>query len=166
MPPDSSLEILSLRSLLIPTLASPIGILVMWRTLLTLVFLSSATSVKLPTITYPMCWLACGLLDYPTFGLTYFWLVVVACCLVTKSCMILGDPVDYSPPGSSVHGVSHTRILEWATTSFSRGSSWPRDWIFSLSLYRIIVLYTLNLHHIMCQLYLEKITQDFKNSRF
>ena len=33
----------------------------------------------------------------------------------------------YSPPGSSVHGISQARILEWVATSFSRGSSWPRD---------------------------------------
>ena len=32
-----------------------------------------------------------------------------------------------SPPGSSVHGISQARILEWIATSFSRGSSWPGD---------------------------------------
>ena len=37
------------------------------------------------------------------------------------------DPVDYSQPGSSVHGISQATILEWVTIS-SRGSSWPRDW--------------------------------------
>ena len=31
-------------------------------------------------------------------------------------------------PGSSVHGISQTRILEWVAISFSRGSSQPRDW--------------------------------------
>ena len=35
--------------------------------------------------------------------------------------------MDCSPPGSSVHVISQARILEWVTTSFSRGSSWPRD---------------------------------------
>ena len=34
-------------------------------------------------------------------------------CLVTKSCLTLCNPVDYSPPGSSVHGISQARILEW-----------------------------------------------------
>ena len=29
---------------------------------------------------------------------------------------------------SSVHGISQARILEWVAISFSRGSSWPRDW--------------------------------------
>ena len=33
-----------------------------------------------------------------------------------------------SPPGSSVHGISRARLLEWVVISFSRGSSWPRDW--------------------------------------
>ena len=37
------------------------------------------------------------------------------------------DPLDCSPPGSSVHGTSQARILEWITISFSRGSSWLRD---------------------------------------
>ena len=33
------------------------------------------------------------------------------CCLVIKSCLILCDPLDDSPPGSSVHGISWVRIL-------------------------------------------------------
>ena len=37
-------------------------------------------------------------------------------------------PMNCSPPGSSVHGVIQARILEWVAISFSRGSSWPRDW--------------------------------------
>jgi len=37
------------------------------------------------------------------------------------------DPMDYSPPGSSVHGILQARILEWVAISFSRASSWPRD---------------------------------------
>ena len=36
--------------------------------------------------------------------------------------------MDCSPPGSSVHGILHTRILEWVTMPSSRGPSWPRDW--------------------------------------
>ena len=35
--------------------------------------------------------------------------------------------MDYSPPGSSVHGIPQARILEWVATSFSRGSSQLRD---------------------------------------
>ena len=37
------------------------------------------------------------------------------------------DPVNCSPPGSSVHGILQARILEWVAISFSRGSSSPRD---------------------------------------
>ena len=39
----------------------------------------------------------------------------------------LCDPVDCSPPGSSLHGIFQV-ILEWVAVSFSRGSSQPRDW--------------------------------------
>ena len=42
-------------------------------------------------------------------------------------CLTLCDPIDYSPPDSSVHGISQTRILEWVAISFSRRSSRPRD---------------------------------------
>ena len=49
------------------------------------------------------------------------------CCLVTQLCQFFHDPMACSPPGSSVHGVSQARILEWVATSFSRGPSWPRD---------------------------------------
>ena len=38
------------------------------------------------------------------------------------------DPVDCSPPGSSIHGILQARILEWVAISFSRGSSRPRNW--------------------------------------
>ena len=48
-------------------------------------------------------------------------------CLVTKLCPTLCDPMDCSPPGPSVHGISQTRILEWVAISFSRASSRPRD---------------------------------------
>ena len=49
------------------------------------------------------------------------------CCLVTQSCLTLRDPMDCSPPGSSVHGISQTRMLEWVVISFFRGSSQVRD---------------------------------------
>ena len=42
-----------------------------------------------------------------------------------QSCPTLCDPVDYSPAGSSVHGILHARILDWVVISFSRGSSDP-----------------------------------------
>ena len=36
--------------------------------------------------------------------------------------------MDCSPPGFSVHGILQARILEWVAISFSKGSTWPRDW--------------------------------------
>ena len=62
--------------------------------------------------------------------------MLVICCLaflprsgseVTQSCLTLCDPVDCSPPGSSIHEILQARILEWVAISFSRGSSRPKD---------------------------------------
>ena len=39
----------------------------------------------------------------------------------------LCDPMDCSPPASSVHGILQARILEWLAIPFSRGSSQPKD---------------------------------------
>ena len=41
--------------------------------------------------------------------------------LVTQVCPTLSDPMDGSPPDSSVHGTSQARKLEWVAISFSRG---------------------------------------------
>jgi len=38
---------------------------------------------------------------------------------VTKSCLTLSDPMDCSLPGSSVHGISQARVLEWGAIAFS-----------------------------------------------
>ena len=47
---------------------------------------------------------------------------------VAQSCLTLCDPMDCSPPGSSVHEIFQARVLEWVAISLSRGSSQPRDW--------------------------------------
>ena len=47
---------------------------------------------------------------------------------VAQLCPTLCYPRDYSPPGSSVHGIFQARILEWVAISFSRGSSQTGDW--------------------------------------
>ena len=39
---------------------------------------------------------------------------------VTRSCLILCDPMDCSLPGSSIHGIFQARVLEWVAISFSR----------------------------------------------
>ena len=51
----------------------------------------------------------------------------VCACSVAQSCLTPCDPMDCSPPGSSVHGIFHARILQWVAISPSRGSSQPRD---------------------------------------
>ena len=49
------------------------------------------------------------------------------CVHVCSVGWILCDPMDCSPPGSPVHGISQARILEWVAISSSRGSSRARD---------------------------------------
>ena len=46
---------------------------------------------------------------------------------VAQSCLTHCDPMDWSPPGSSVHGILQARVLEWVAIPFSRGSSQTRD---------------------------------------
>ena len=65
-------------------------------------------------------------------------------CLVTKLCPTLCDPIDCSPPGSSVHTILQARILEWVAISFSRGSSWPRGQTWVSCIARQILYYWAN----------------------
>ena len=64
-------------------------------------FFNSAKNAHLPRISFIVCMLSCVWFFY--------------------------DPVDCSLPGSSVHGILQTWILEWVCHACSRGSSWPRD---------------------------------------
>ena len=52
---------------------------------------------------------------------------MMAHVLVAQLCLSLWDPTDCIPPGSSIHGISQARVLEWVAVSFSRASSYPRD---------------------------------------
>ena len=52
---------------------------------------------------------------------------VCRCAKLLQSCLTLCDPMDWSPPDSSVHGISQARILERVAIPFSRRSSQPRD---------------------------------------
>ena len=45
---------------------------------------------------------------------------VCVCVLVIQSCLTLCDPMDCSPPDSSVHGILQARILEWVAIPFQR----------------------------------------------
>ena len=56
-------------------------------------------------------------------------LTMTACvhAKLLQSCLTLCDPMDCSPPGSSVHGIFHARILEWVAMPSSMGYSQPID---------------------------------------
>ena len=47
-------------------------------------------------------------------------------CSVAQSCLTVCNPIDCSPPGSSVHGILQARKVEWVPMPSSRGSSQPR----------------------------------------
>ena len=53
--------------------------------------------------------------------------ITYVCVLVTQLCPTLCNLMDCNPPGSSVHGIRQTRILEWIAISFSRVSSQIRN---------------------------------------
>ena len=60
--------------------------------------------------------------------LVYVCVCVCVCvCADTQSCPTLHIPLDYSPPGSSIHVIFQANILEWVAFSYSRVSPWPRD---------------------------------------
>ena len=68
------------------------------------------------------------LYDYPWGKPRLVLLMPSTCvCVHVQLCLTLFDPMDCSPPGSSVYGIFQARILEQFAISFSRGSSWPRD---------------------------------------
>ena len=68
-------------------------------------------------------------LDFGTLG----WganpdiLAAAAAAELLQSCLILCNPMDCSPPSSSVYGILQAKILKWVAISSSWGSSWPRD---------------------------------------
>ena len=45
--------------------------------------------------------------------------------LATQSCLTLCKPMDYSPPGLSVHGILQARILQWVAMTSYKGPSYP-----------------------------------------
>ena len=60
-------------------------------------------------------------------SLCFLYAQMYCCCLVAKSRPTLCEPKDCSLPGSSVHGISQARILEWVAISSSSRSSRPRN---------------------------------------
>ena len=70
-------------------------------------------------------------LDWEKAYKSYFVCVCICVCVCVLSPSVeatLCDPMDGSPPGSSVHGISQVSILEPVAISYSMGSFWPRDW--------------------------------------
>ena len=59
--------------------------------------------------------------------LPFLYLHVCMCAELLQLCPTLCDPMDCSPPGSSVRGIFQARILEWVAMPSSRGSSHPMD---------------------------------------
>ena len=59
---------------------------------------------------------------------TESFLFSVCCAKLLQSCPTVCDPIDCSPPGSSVHGILQAGILEWLAMPSSRGSFQTRDW--------------------------------------
>ena len=62
--------------------------------------------------------------DSESIAFGYFTIV---CAQLLSYILTVCNPMDCSPPRSSIHGISQARILEWDAISFSRGSSQPRD---------------------------------------
>ena len=46
---------------------------------------------------------------------------------VIQSCLTLSDPMDCSPPDSSIHGIFQARVLEWGAAAFSSIYCWRRE---------------------------------------
>ena len=101
---------------------------------LTLMLTLICTSCGFGQVTSPLSgsFLTCkiGIIVY----LTYLVIIVAkyleplsSCPEVAQSCPTLCDPMDCSPPGSSLHGILQAIVLEWVVIYFSRGSSKPRD---------------------------------------
>ena len=53
--------------------------------------------------------------------------VCVCVCVQAQLYLILCFPMDYSLPGSFIHGISQARILGWVAIFSARGTSQPRD---------------------------------------
>ena len=84
----------------------------------------------------PCCWALLLLLNVPFVSFVHsttarvssvcFMQILIMLCIAQSCPILFCDPMDYCPPGSSVHGIFQARILEWVAISFSRGSLWPR----------------------------------------
>ena len=78
------------------------------------------TSFQSPQLGCRPFYLRC---TWETWQLAQLAVASRVCVLDAQLCPTLCDPMDYSPPDSSVHGILQARILGWVVISFSRGSS-------------------------------------------
>ena len=80
---------------------------------------------------HPQCWNTAVFLRSRTRqGCLFSPLLINTVLDISISHSVVSDsfnPMDYSPPDSSVHGIVQARILERIAIPFSRGSSWPWD---------------------------------------
>ena len=81
----------------------------------------------LPHIIYILGWLNIYIYIHWYICIYIYICTYAVLCLVALLCPTLCDPLDCSPPGSSVHGILQARILEWIAMPSSRGFSQPRD---------------------------------------
>ena len=88
------------------------------------IFIISKAKLKLTKMSVSK-WINKCVLVYST---KYNEILVSLDCLTAKSCPALCDPMDCSPPGSSLHGIFPARILEWVAMPSSRGFPSPRNW--------------------------------------
>ena len=84
-----------------------------------------------------------------------FCSVCVHACMLSCSVMFDSLQLHWSPPGSSVYGISQARILEWVAISYSKGSFWPRDriCISRVSCIARWILYLYTTWEALCSLY-------------
>ena len=86
-------------------------------------------SLPVPTVALTSSWALkiCSAVNEPPFQnkRPCLFNALLLCCV--QVCPALCDPMDYSPPGSSVRGMLQARILERAAIYYSSGSYWPRD---------------------------------------
>ena len=78
-------------------------------------------------VIYKACQIYSTYLANVSLSLILTWILCV-CAKSLHLCPTLSYPMDCSPPGSSVHEILQTRILEWVAMASSSRSSQPRDW--------------------------------------
>ena len=75
--------------------------------------------------------------DWTELNIIVYWMLLFVVNLLSHI-QLFCNPMDCSPPGFSVHGISQGRILEWVSISFSRGSSPLNNVIFDWHIYLLI----------------------------